>query len=137
MAPAKSAECAATTLRLSCSPSSVPFARQQLTQWLAGRGGSTETTEDARVVISELVGNAVRHAQPLADGHIRVSWCIEGRVLEIRVTDGGGSTRPQKLDATASALAGRGMAIVETLATTWWSERNRSEATVHARLCLT
>ena len=36
----------------------------------------------------------------------------------------------------SSALAGRGMAIVETLALSWWAEQSRTRSTVHALLSL-
>src|SRR4029079_15374091 len=84
---------------------------------------------DARVVISELVANSVRHATTLSDGQIHVSWVLEPRGLDHSVTDGGSSTRPHKVNAPSSALAERGMAIVETLALEWWSERTGSPAT--------
>ena len=40
------------------------------------------------------------------------------------------------MQATSSALAGRGMAIVESLASTWWHEQHRAQSTVHAVLPL-
>ena len=38
-----------------------------------------ETSDDARLVVSELVGNAVRHARPLADGTMHVAWTSSDR----------------------------------------------------------
>ena len=43
-------------------------------------------------------------------------------------------TRPRALHASSSALAGRGMAIVEVLAMEWWAEQSPSRTTVHALL---
>ena len=37
-------------------------------------GAGDEHRDDARLVVSELVGNAVRHARPLADGTMHVAW---------------------------------------------------------------
>jgi serine/threonine-protein kinase RsbW len=127
---------APVTLRVPFCASSVGFARQRLRDWMKDAGSTRERVEDARVVISELVANSVRHAQPLPDGNILVSWSLEPRGLKVTVTDGGGGTRPRKLHAPSSALAGRGMAIVDTLAQTWWAEKTRSRATVHAILTL-
>ena len=87
-------------------------------------------------MISELVANSVRHAQPLPDGQIHVSWTLEDRGLQLSVTDGGSGTRPRNVHAPSSALAGRGMAIVEMLAQDWWTERTGSRSTVHALLHL-
>ena len=56
--------------------------------------------------------------------------------LDIAVTDGGALTTPEKVDAGVSDLAGRGLAIVETLAARWWVECTRSRTTVHALLAL-
>lgn len=122
------------TMRLPFTPSSVSVARQRLKDCMRENGSSAEVVEDARVVISELVGNSVRHAQPLADGHILVTWTFEDDGLQLSVTDGGSGTRPRRVKAPSSALAGRGMTIVDVLAREWWNERTGSRSTVHAVL---
>jgi len=124
------------TVRVPFAASSVAVARQQLKTWMLEQGCAREAIEDGRVVISELVANSVRHAQPLAEGDIVVSWLVDDRGLQISVTDGGSGTRPRKVNASSSALAGRGMAIVETLADSWWADRTRTSSTVHAILSL-
>lgn len=134
MTVASSSVRAPITMRLPFTPSSVSVARQRLKTWMTEIGGSGETVEDARVVISELVANSVRHARPLADGQIHVSWALESRGLQLSVTDGGSGTRPRTVHAPSSALAGRGMAIVEVLCQEWWTERTGSRQTVHALL---
>jgi anti-sigma regulatory factor (Ser/Thr protein kinase) len=127
---------APVTLRVPFAASSVSVTRQKLKTWLNEAGIKGDVVEDARVVISELVANSVRHAQPLPDGDILVSWKMASQGLQISVTDGGSGTRPRKVNAPSSALAGRGMAIVETLAETWWSDKTRSRSTVHAVIAL-
>ena len=127
---------APVTLRVPFAASSVSVTRQKLKTWLNEAGIKGDVVEDARVVISELVANSVRHAQPLPDGDILVSWKMARQGLQISVTDGGSGTRPRKVNAPSSALAGRGMAIVETLAETWWSDKTRSRSTVHAVIAL-
>ena len=128
---------APVTMRVPFAASSVGVARQNLKAWLKDGGEtSRETIDDARLVISELVGNSVRHAQPLSDGTILVAWEVERRGLVISVTDGGAATRPRKVNAGSSALAGRGMAIVDSVALSWWSEQTRSRSTVHAVLSI-
>jgi serine/threonine-protein kinase RsbW len=127
---------APVTLRVPFAASSVSLARQNLKSWLSDSGATTDTVEDARIVISELVGNSVRHAQPLSDGSLLVSWCMRDRGLELSVTDGGGGTRPRKVHAPSSALAGRGMAIVESLCLTWWTDKKHARSTVHAILAV-
>jgi anti-sigma regulatory factor (Ser/Thr protein kinase) len=123
-------------MRLPFTPSSVSVARLTLKSWMSENGTHDEAVEDARVVISELVANSVRHARPLSDGQIHVSWTLEPRGLELTVTDGGSATRPRALQASSSALAGRGMAIVSVLSQEWWSEQSPSRTTVHALLAV-
>jgi serine/threonine-protein kinase RsbW len=121
------------TLRLPFEARSVSVARQRLKSWMSDiEGGSRDSIEDARVVISELVANAVRHARPLSDGNLLVTWTLEGDGVQVSVTDGGSATRPRALETSSSALSGRGMAIVEVLAHTWWTEESDSRSTVHA-----
>jgi serine/threonine-protein kinase RsbW len=121
-------------LRLPFGPSSVAVARRRLRFWMLEVGGSPEAVEDARIVISELVANAVRHARPLADGSLLVTWSLESDGILVSVTDGGATTRPRNVHAAPTALAGRGMAIVDALAQKWWTEDTASRSTVHALL---
>ena len=56
-----------------------------------------EMLADAVSVIAELVGNAIRHAQPLPGDVVRVAWSVTRtraamQIVEIRVTDGGAAT---------------------------------------------
>lgn len=123
-------------LDLPFSAESAAVARQQLIEWMRTLGARDEQRDDARLVVSELVGNAVRHARPLADGTMHVAWGASPTGLDIAVTDGGARTTPEKVDASVSDLAGRGLAIVEVLASRWWVESSRSRTTVHALLAL-
>jgi len=121
-------------MRVPFAPASVAVVRTRLKKWMAEQGVARDRIEDARVIVSEMVANAVRHAQPLPDGSIAISWFVADRGLQISVTDGGSSTQPHKVDAPSSALAGRGLKIIESLAVEWWAERSRSRSTVHALL---
>jgi serine/threonine-protein kinase RsbW len=123
-------------LDLPFSPESAGVARAQLVQWMRCLGAGDETSDDARLVVSELVGNAVRHARPLADGTMHVAWTSGAVGVVIAVTDGGALTTPERVEAGVSDLAGRGLSIVETLASRWWVESTRSRTTVHALLAL-
>jgi anti-sigma regulatory factor (Ser/Thr protein kinase) len=127
---------APVTLRVPFAASSVAVARQRLRAWLVEGGTPNDVIDDARIVISELVANSVRHAQPLPTGDLEITWGLERRGLAITVSDGGSGTRPRRVQAASSALAGRGMAIVESLAVTWWSDHGRARSTVHAILAL-
>jgi anti-sigma regulatory factor (Ser/Thr protein kinase) len=123
-------------LDLPFTPESAGVARKQLVEWMRSLGVGDETSDDARLVVSELVGNSVRHARPLADGTMRVTWSSLAAGVDISVTDGGALTTPEVVEAGVSDLAGRGLSIVETLASRWWVESSRSRTTVHALLAL-
>jgi anti-sigma regulatory factor (Ser/Thr protein kinase) len=73
--------------------------------------------EDAGIVVSELVTNAVQHAA--ANGPLRLAVQMDVRgCLNIAVRDG--SPRlPVLQDPAADAEAGRGLVIIEQLAKRW------------------
>lgn len=123
-------------MRVPFAPSSVALARTQLKEWMAGQGSSQDQVDDACLIISELVANAIRHAAPLPDGNLQIAWRVDPRGAQVSVTDGGSPSRPRRVDASTSALAGRGMALIEDLSISWWAERTRSWSTVHAVLSI-
>ncbi len=123
-------------LTLPFAAESAHVARDHLVSWMDDLSVSDEERDDARLVVSELIGNAVRHAQPLADGTVLVTWATSPRGLVISVTDGGARTSPERVDAGVSDISGRGLSIVETLSTRWWVETSRSRTTVHALVAL-
>jgi serine/threonine-protein kinase RsbW len=119
-------------LSLPFEPQSAHVARDTLVSWLATGSASAEQLDDARLVVSELVGNAVRHARPLSDGTMQVTWTPEDSGLVIAVSDGGAQTTPEITDSGVSDLSGRGLSIVEALSARWWVETTRTRTTVHA-----
>ena len=121
-------------LDLPFTAESAAIARKQLVDWMRQCDAHVDNRHDARLVVSELVSNSVRHARPLTDGTMHVAWNASPAGLDIAVTDGGALSTPEKVDAGVSDLAGRGLAIVETLASRWWVESSRSRTTVHALL---
>lgn len=128
---------ASVRISLPFAASSANVARAQLKAWLVEQDQPVEVIEDSRLVVTELVGNAVRHAKPLADGTVLVAWNRDPTGLDIAVTDGGATTVPHPVDAGTSALAGRGLMIVTELTNRWWLETTRSRSTVHALVNLT
>jgi two-component sensor histidine kinase len=83
---------------------------------------------DVVAVLAELVGNAIRHAEPLPGGVVRVAWRLRtasgGREVEVRVTDGGSTAPPRMRTAGPEDVDGRGLSIVTALARRWGVERD-------------
>jgi anti-sigma regulatory factor (Ser/Thr protein kinase) len=110
------------------TPESVGEARRILGRELRQLDVAPSAADDAVLILSELVSNALRHARPLSGGTIRVAWSTQdSRVLRIAVTDGGGvgdavgpAEAVQGLDEVdESAVDGRGLGIVGALAEAW------------------
>jgi anti-sigma regulatory factor (Ser/Thr protein kinase) len=93
---------------------------------------------DVITIVAELVGNAVRHADPLPGGVVRVAWRLRpvdgGQVIEVRVTDGGAAGRPQVQPLDIEASDGRGLTIVSALADRWGVDRDGLGQSVWAEL---
>lgn len=124
------------TLNVPFAPESAGFVRQALESWLGERGSAPEVVADARLVATELVSNAVRHASPLGNGTMLVRWHQEDTTLALSVCDGGGTTDPQPVDGAPYDVGGRGLRIVEQLCARWWVERSSHLHAVHVRLPL-
>ena len=105
------------------APSSAAEARRALGADLAGRGLPAAVVDDAVLVVSELIGNAVRYGRPLPGGVLWVAWALEPGSLLLRVTDGGGRRSPRFREAGPSDVRGRGLAIIDALARKWGVER--------------
>ena len=124
------------SLRVPFAVTSAAEVRHALEGWLEANGCSEGTVEDARLIVSELVGNSVRHASPLGKDSMLVRWRIDEDRLLLSVCDGGGSTTPSRVVAGPDAVGGRGLAIVEALSAAWWVERTERMHAVHVRLTL-
>jgi len=106
-------------LRVRHEPPAVGAARRQVRRELAEEHLPGPLLDDVEVVLSELMSNAVRHARPIAGGVLLVGWRLADDELTIRVTDGGSVKRIEPRDSSPMADSGRGLHIVERLASTW------------------
>jgi anti-sigma regulatory factor (Ser/Thr protein kinase) len=128
---------ASSVVLLPHAPSSVAVARRSLCAQLLASGVLKPTVDDAAVILSELLSNALRHARPLASGEVRVAWDRQGDAVEVSVSDGGSSTEPRRRHPTLSSLGGRGLGIVESLADCWGVREEDGATTVWALLRVT
>ena len=124
------------TMSIPFSAESARRVREALTSWLSSLGSDPDVVDDARLIATELVGNAVRHATPLRNGTVLVRWQEEDSALALSVCDGGGPTQPEAVDAAPDDVHGRGLRIVDALSGKWWVERSSRRRIVHVRLPL-
>lgn len=78
--------------------------------------------DDARLLVSELVANSMRHARLGPNDTIRVTAEVDNGRLRVDVFDGGRGGAPpvaEGIRPTPGAESGWGLYLVETLATTW------------------
>jgi anti-sigma regulatory factor (Ser/Thr protein kinase) len=122
-------------------PGSVTGARQGLCADLRALEICADRVDDAALILSELVSNALRHASPLPGHTVGVAWRAEVdpddptvNWLEIAVRDGGSSTMPRVALPSLSGLGGRGLSIVQSLAGRWGTEMDATTTTVWAVL---
>jgi anti-sigma regulatory factor (Ser/Thr protein kinase) len=109
-----------------------PWATDWLTTTIGGRPHRSGLFEDAALVVSELVTNAIR----AGSGTTAVSLRLDADTLTISVTDNAlGIPQPQA--PPPQALSGRGLFIVSALATDWGYHHWGTGKTVWAELTLT
>lgn len=124
------------TAELASTPSSVTLARHLVRDDMTREGVSPRLVEDCLIVVSELMGNAVRHARPLSvgesQGRVRLQWTVEGGYVRVEVTDGGGASEPRVEPPSLGDTGGRGLAIVAAVAIDWGVINSEHEVTVYA-----
>ncbi|GAB2934560.1 ATP-binding protein [Streptomyces heilongjiangensis] len=126
---------ASRTLRLPHDPSAAASARRSARELFVTWGLGQDCVDNALLVVTELVTNAVQHAQPPV--RLRLSAADSAPFgVEIDVADGGPAPAPAGTDEadapaeTALAEHGRGTLIVATLAE-HHGTRNAAGATHH------
>ena len=124
------------TAELASAPSSVTAARHLVRDHLRARGMPGRVIEDALVVVTELVGNAVRHARPLRganrSGVVLLRWDVTDSQVRIEVTDGGGTKQPHVEPPSLAGTGGRGLAIVSAVSSDWGVSSAGDRVTVFA-----
>ena len=97
-----------------------PRAARDLVRGMAEQAGcAPERVEQAVLLVSELVTNAVLHG---ATDVVRVALDVDARTVSVAVHDRSPGA-PQVLDVDPSRLHGRGLHLVDGLAEAWGVER--------------
>ncbi len=102
------------------APSTPGIARTKLAGFLTENRVASSRIDDALIVLSEMLTNAVCHGKPSDDGSIEVSWTITSDLLEISVRDFGLDPSLTPIDFDQDSLSGRGLSIISEIADRWW-----------------
>ncbi|MDX6204237.1 MAG: hypothetical protein QOF39_294 [Frankiales bacterium] len=97
---------------------SVPPARAFLTKLLQGWDVGTEVVDDAALLTTEIMANALEHG----DGLVSMTIALENGVLHVAVGDKADQRQPEVLTVDSSSDGGRGMWIVDIVARDWGSD---------------
>jgi anti-sigma regulatory factor (Ser/Thr protein kinase) len=110
----------AITMNLPAAPSAATTARSEVTRRLSQRvtGG---LLEDVRLLLTELITNALRHANMAPDDEIGVRAELSGGTVRIEVRDPG-RDGPVELRAPGPRGGGYGLFLVELLTDEWGVE---------------
>jgi len=116
-------------LALPGTPESVPVARRRVRAAL-GLHGLGDFAEDAEIITSELVTNAVQHACANGTQTIGVTLTQAGSPAAVTVAVSDCSPRgPVKRDTPTNGEQGRGLQIVEALSAHWgWRHQDGGKA---------
>lgn len=113
-------------LRLAADAQAPRVARQRISEVLQGCG--VETRQNAELLISELVTNAVRHGPSIGEIDIRVVSFEDS--MEIAVSDVGRGFDP----ISPPSSDGYGLSIIKTLSQEWGVVDNEREFRVWCRV---
>lgn len=104
----------AVTLKLAATPVSVGVARGQVDA-ICQRQGLADLCDTATLLVSELVTNAIMHGA----GEVTLSVACKARELTIGVSDESSAEPALDRDPPPDRPGGRGLFLVESLASNW------------------
>ena len=99
-------------LQLSRDPTAASYARQRVGEFCGDMAPDLQAT--AQLLTSELVTNALRHGT----GAIEMCMTVELKTVRVEVTDESPQP-PRIMHPTAQSAGGRGVLLVEALASSW------------------
>jgi anti-sigma regulatory factor (Ser/Thr protein kinase) len=109
--------------RFDCGPTAAAEARNALIA-LEQRVDPV-VLDDVRLLVSELVTNAVRHADTPTGGEVALHATIEDPCLHVEVADPGTGFEPSPRDDEMTRPGGWGLYLVDRIADRWGVKQNR------------
>lgn len=123
------------TMLVRHEPTSASLVRHRLSADLVRHCVGATAADEAVIVASELVGNAIRHTPSARGGSLLVAWEIDADGVLVRVTDSGDDLPTVRL-AGEHEPSGRGLRIVEALSDRWGVEPSEHGKCVWAHIPL-
>jgi serine/threonine-protein kinase RsbW len=115
-------------------PEQVAAARRFVTQAFAD---GSELGETARLLVSETVTSSLDRARPgPGEGTLVIGYAIVDGWLRVEVSDDGGPARLRRRVHGVDAQSGRGLRLVQTLASRWGVREDPSGRTIWFELDL-
>jgi anti-sigma regulatory factor (Ser/Thr protein kinase) len=108
-------------ITLDSQPESVARARQVTTEVIDGLG--EQVLEDLRLIVSELVTNAIKHGP---DGKVKVRLKRDGRTIRGQVEDEGTGPFALRRRGRLGPDGGLGLRLVDSLSDRWGVEAGSS-----------
>ncbi|WP_375001370.1 ATP-binding protein [Aeromicrobium sp. CTD01-1L150] len=124
-------------VRLPFHASTPSIARTKLAAFLTIHRADASVIDDALIVVSEMIANAVSHGEPDTEDTIEICWSLDRSrgLLELSVHDAGESAALEPIDFDEDSLSGRGLSIISRVADRWWVDVSHG-TTVNAELAL-
>lgn len=129
-------DCMELSLSLPLRPESASTARHSI-DGLQERL-DTDLLDDLRLLVTELVTNAIRHARPSDEPWLRLNVALRHSAIRVEVIDHGPGFVPIAEEPGLEETSGRGLFLVEQLADRWgvgvdgstrvWFEIDRSRS---------
>lgn len=122
--------------RVPFAATSVPTVRAQMRRHLHEHAVPEPVIDDAALVLTEMMSNAIRHAAPVHASELIVAYAVDGDGVEIMVTDGARDGVPRAGHGGLWSQSGRGLRIVGRLAHDWGVRSGEAGKTVWAQVRL-
>jgi anti-sigma regulatory factor (Ser/Thr protein kinase) len=118
-------------LSLAASPDAPARARAEVTAWLGQDSFHGSLIDNARLLVTELVTNCVRHARITPDQPLRLTASLRAATLRLELHDAGtDGTVARRTPRQHDGAGGFGLDLVARLSSAWGVERDTHGTTV-------